>query len=187
MLDRCWDNITDHHFRSILRGVDPILQVSVFMVVACHIVLGVGHWGCNFMLSMLQYVVQLAFMHSQSRLLQHDQKVMSDFPGDIRSATAQFLLDRKHTIYTVCPNPKCHHTHKPVFNGDSPIPNYPMYCTYVKYGKWCKEHLLWPCVYGSNVQVPIKPFVYFDFKDWVDIPSRFWGPDGCCLGCYGDQ
>ena len=119
------------------------------------------------MLSMLQYVVQLAFMHSQPRLSQRDQKVMSDFPSDIRSATAQFLLEGKHTIYAVCPNPKCHHTHKPVFDGDSPIPNYPMYCTYVKYGKRCKERLLRPRVYGSNVQAPIKPFVYFDFKDWV--------------------
>jgi hypothetical protein len=36
------DNAVDHHFRSVLRGVDPLLQVSVFMVVACHIVLGVG-------------------------------------------------------------------------------------------------------------------------------------------------
>jgi hypothetical protein len=104
-LDKHWRNAVGHHFQPIFRGVDPILQVLVFMVVACNIVFGVGCSECNFMLSMLQYVLYLAFMCTQSKLSQHTQKLMSDFPGDICLATAQFFLNAKHTIYATCPNP----------------------------------------------------------------------------------
>ena len=103
-------SIIDHHFIPFLQNVDPILQVSLFMVVACHIVLNISRRGCNFMLSMLQYVVQLALMRITPNLSTREQKLMSDFPVDPRSATAQFRLDGKSVIYAVCPNPKCYHT-----------------------------------------------------------------------------
>jgi hypothetical protein len=45
-----------------LYSIDPILQVSLIMVVTCHIVLYVSHCRCNFVLSMLQYIVQLTMM-----------------------------------------------------------------------------------------------------------------------------
>jgi hypothetical protein len=143
------------------------------MVVACHIVLGVGRRGCHFMLSMVQYIIQLSFMRSNTnskKLSQRDQKIMADFPVDVRSATAQFSLEGKHMVYATCPNPKCHRTYKPVFEGDSPIPKYPTFCSHREFhdGSSCKQRLLRPRgINNRETQVPIKPFVYFDFKDWV--------------------
>jgi Transposase family tnp2 len=134
------------------------------MVVACHIILKTARRGCNFILGMLQYIVQLALMRDHANLSQRDQKLMSDFPGDIRSILEQFYLDGRSTIYAVCPNPKCHCTYKPTFDGVSPIPQYPMYCTH----RECEERILRPRRMNNvEIQVPIKRFVYFDFKDWV--------------------
>jgi hypothetical protein len=93
------------------------------MVVACHIVLNLGRRGCNFMLSMLQYILQLALMRNGAKLSQRDQKLLSDFPVDARSPTELFRLDGKSIIYAVCPNPQCHHTYKLIFEDNSPIPS----------------------------------------------------------------
>jgi Transposase family tnp2 len=140
------------------------------MVIACQIVLGVSRRGCQFMLSTLQYIVQLALMRVTPNLSPREQKLMSDFPVDPRSATAQFHLDGKSVVYAVCPNPKCHCTYKPAFEGDSPIPQYPRFCNHRQFsnGPRCKEPLTKPrVVVGVEIQVPIKTFVSFDFKDWV--------------------
>src|ERR1700690_381096 len=150
-----------HHFLPFLQGVDPILQVSLFMAVACHIVLNVGRRGCSFMLSMLQYIVQLALMRVTPNLSARDQKLMSDFPVDPRSAAAQFQVEGKSVVYAVCPNPKCHCTYKPTFDGDSPIPQYPRLCNHREFvtGRGCKERLTKPrVVMGVELQVPIKTF-----------------------------
>ena len=119
---------------------------------------------------MLQYIVQLAFMKIHPNLSPREQKLMSDFPVDPRSATAQFHLEGKSVIYAVCPNPKCHQTYRPTFEGDSPVPRYPRFCRHkhLKNGPLCKEPLTKPrIVVGVELHVPIKPFVSFDFKDWV--------------------
>ena len=140
------------------------------MVVVCHIVLRVGHRGCNFILGMLYYIIQLSLMCTYINLSPRDQKLISDFPVNICSATEHLNVEGKTVIYAVCPNPKCHYTYKPTFNVDSPIPKYPLFCSHqmFKNGKPCKEHLLRPRTISRQViQVPIKPFMYFDFKDWV--------------------
>lgn len=95
---------------------------------------------------------------------------MSDFPTDVRPAMKAFHLDGKSTIYAVCPKPTCHRTYKPIFEHDSPIPTYPIYCSHREYrdGKRCKERLLRPhIIKGIEIHVPIKKYVSFDFKDWV--------------------
>jgi len=166
----------DHHFRPLLRGVDPLIQLSIFMAVVCNIILDVPARGCHFILSMLQYIVQVCLMRHSTDLAQGDKKLLSDFPVDIRSAARQFRLEGKSTIIAVCPDPKCHRTHKPTFSDDSPIPSYPTFCHHRQFagGKQCKERLLRPRVIsGVEIQVPIKTFVAFDFKDWVaNLMSR---------------
>ena len=160
----------DHHFQPLLRGVDPVLQLSIFTAVACSIVLEVSAWGCHFNFSMLKYIVQLCFMRSNPNLSPREQKILADFPVDIHSATQQFRLDGKSTIFTVCLDPKCHHTYRPSFSDNSPIPSYPSLCDHRRFagGTKCKMHLLQPHkIAGVEIQVPIKTFVVFDFKDWV--------------------
>ena len=118
---------------------------------------------------MLQYIIQLALSCSRSQLSQNDQKILSDFLVDPGTATKYFHLDGKSIIYAVCPNGKCHHTYKPTLEGNSPISIYPKFCTYKEYsnGVQCGEHLTRPrYIKGIDIEVPIKTFVAFDFKDW---------------------
>ena len=140
-------SVADHFFEPILLGADPILQLSVFIVAACSIILGVSCHGGSFMLSILKYIIQLCFMqeiNNPESLCQHDKKLLSGFPIDPHSIKAKFFLESKHTIYAVCPNKACHATYKPKFQDDTPILIYPTQCTQTCFGKACKEFLLCP-------------------------------------------
>src|ERR1700735_3274748 len=81
-------SVADHFFDPILLGADPVLQLSVFMVVACSIILGVSRRGASFMLAILKYIIQLCFMreiNDPESLFPHDKKLLSGFPIDPRS------------------------------------------------------------------------------------------------------
>ena len=96
----------DHFFESILLRADLILQLSVFMVATCSIILGVSCGGGFFMLSILKYIIQLCFMreiNNPETLCQCDKKLLSGFPIDPHSIEVKFHLESKYTIYTVCP------------------------------------------------------------------------------------
>ena len=144
-----------------------MIQISIFLMVSLHIILNVPRRGCHFLLKMLQYILQLALTRSRSQLSQSDQKLLSDSPVDPETATKHFQLDSKSIIYAVCPNGKCHQTYRPTLEGDSPIPIYPKYCMQTLNGAQCRERLTRPrCIGGIDIEVPIKTFVSFDFKDW---------------------
>jgi hypothetical protein len=108
-----------HHYTPILSGADPVLQVAFFMIVACEIVLGVSRRGCNFLLNMVQYIINLTILRAGPHISQSDQKLLSDIPVDFRRAEEQFHLAPKCTIVAVCPDPDCHATYEPTFIGDS--------------------------------------------------------------------
>ena len=155
-------DIIDRFFEPILVGVDPIHQLSIFLVIACQVILGQSRRGCSFMFSMLQYLVQLCLMRNAEKLPPRDQLLLSDFPGDPRPAEKALCLDRQSIIFAMCPKDSCHQGHKPTFNPGSPIPIYPEYCRGHHFGKLCKEELLRPkWIQGNVVLLPIKPFVYF--------------------------
>jgi len=146
-----------------------MIQVSIFVMVGLRIVLNVPRRGCCFLLAMLQYILQLALSRSTFRLSPGDWKLLSDFPKDPDTAIKHFQLDGKSVIYAVCPNGKCHQTYKPTFEDGSPIPIYPKYCTHKEYsnGAHCRELLTRPRrIKDVDIDVPIKTFVLFDFKDW---------------------
>ena len=141
----CWDsNITDCFFEPILVGVDPIHQLSIFLVIACQVIFGQGHRGCSFMFSMLQYLVQLCLMWNTENLSQRDQALLSDFPADPQPAQKVLLLEHQPTIFAICPKHCCQQSHKPTFNPGSPIPVYPKNCLGHHFGKPCKQELLCP-------------------------------------------
>ena len=132
-------------------------------------VVGVPLRGCRFLMGMLQYILQLALLRSKSQLSPNEQKMLSDFPVDSATATKHFHLDGKSIVNAVCPNGKCHQIYRPTLKDDSPIPIYPKYCTRTEYhnGAPCGERLTRPrCVKDIDIEVPIKTFVHFDFKDW---------------------
>ena len=165
----CWDsNITDCLFEPILVGVDPIHQLSIFLVIACQVIFGQGHRGCLFMFSMLQYLVQLCLMQNTENLSQCDWALLSNFPADPWPAQKALLLECRSTIFAICPKHSCQQSHKLTFNPGSPIPVYLKHRLGHYFGKPCKQELLHPKeIQGSVIFVPLKPFIYFDPKDWM--------------------
>src|SRR5271169_4972828 len=159
-----------HHFKPVLQNVNPVLQVTLFMVTVCHILLGVSRRGCTFMLRMAQYIIHLTLLRLGPNLSQGDEKLLSDIPIDPHATEKAFCLDNKTTILAVCPNPNCHFTYEPTFQGDSPIPIYPDTCNHHEFkgGRKCgTSHLKPRCMNGHTIHLPIKPFIAFSFKDWL--------------------
>ena len=99
-----------------------------------------------------------------------DKSLLSSFPADPDTATRAFQLDGQETIHAVCPNSKCHKIYPPTFLDRSPIPIYPTYCSHKEFNKGseCGTRLTRPKLFGNvNIEVPIKRFVTFSFKDFV--------------------
>ena len=180
----CWDsNITDCFFEPILVGVDPIHQISIFLIIACQVIFGQGHHGCSFMFSMVQYLVQLCLMRNTENLSQCDWALLSNFPVDLWPAQKVFLLERQSTIIAICPKHSCQQCHKPTFNPGSPIPVYSKHCLGHHFGKPCKQELLCPKeIQGNIIFMPLKPFVYFKgLVGWPIVGTWFRSKDGCCM------
>ena len=144
-------------------------------MVALQTILHVSRRGCQFILAMLRYIVQLSLMHKNCNISAMDEALLTNFPVNPHTATSAFRLDGRETVYPVCPNSKCHKTYAPIFIGRSPIPNYPTYCSHKEFddGVECGTRLTQPRSFGKDVEVPIKRFVAFSFKNFVaELLSR---------------
>lgn len=137
------------------------------MVVACSVVLGLSRRGTHWLFAMAEFIIQTTLYKALGdEIPPYFRSLLSDFPRDIRTATTQFGLEGKATVYAVCPGPKCHATYKPVDN--SPVPTYRERCNSRRYGSRCGELLVRPKKVGNHlIQVPIKSYVFFSFKDWL--------------------
>jgi hypothetical protein len=117
---------------------------------------------------MCRFIVQTTIYKAlgDNPLTAYLQAVLSGIPLDIRNAIEVFELEGKSTIYAVCP--KCHTTYAPDYVGQHSIPLYKERCTFRRYGSRCGELLVRPkTIQNIRVNVPIKPYVVFDFTDWM--------------------
>lgn len=154
------------HFINVMSGARPIIQLATLMVVACNVILGLSRRGCSWLFSMTQFIIQSTVMQAVGSeiISTYFQGLLSGFPKDVRAATEHFKLEAKATVYAVCP--KCHATYKPTFEGS--IPFYREQCNSRLYGSRCGELIVRPkLLHGHRVNVPIRSYVAFDFKDWV--------------------
>jgi hypothetical protein len=141
------------------------------MIVTCHVILGHSRRACSWLFSVTHYILQTTLIKALGKKLPiFFQDILNLFPRDIRTATHEFNLGTQSTIFATCP--KCNATHRSL--KDSPIPEYPTYCNVVRYGSKCGEPLLRPKkIRGFHVNVPIKPYIVFDIKDWIsELQSR---------------
>lgn len=141
------------------------MQLVTLMIVACHVILGLPRRGCYWLFSMSQFIIQTTLLKAVAGTLPpYFQAILNDFPRDIRTATDQFNLEGKATVYAACC--KCHATHRPTYEGS--ILTYPERCNARYYGSRCGELLVRPKrIHHSQVFVPIKSYIAFDFKDWL--------------------
>lgn len=172
----------EYHYQDILPQSKPIIQLAIFMIVCCHVILGLPRRGCSWLFAMSGYIVQttmfrLLGIDRPDRLPADEADILNTFPKDVRTAMAQFNLESKATIYAVCP--KCHQTYAPTYEDNNPIPVYPEFCGFKpkpgrRRGRKCRELLVRPKILnGHKFRVPIKTFVAFDLKDWMaELLSR---------------
>jgi len=105
----------------------------VFTVVALQIVSKAARSTCHFVLEMIGFILRLALIGSSGEISPQTAKLLHDLPVDPQTATNQFKLDGKSTIYAGCPNPHCHHTYKPRYRDGCPIAEYPSHCTHKRF------------------------------------------------------
>lgn len=164
ILNHC---LVGYHFQGALTGASPIIQLVVLMIVACHIILGFSRRGCSWLFSMARYICQTTYFEAIGRstgLSPYFTGILGGFPRDVRAATEQFHLEGKATIYAACPN--CHTTYQPILRHGIPI--YPEHCNSHHHGVRCNELLVRPkIIQGFSVNIPIRPYIAFDFKDWM--------------------
>ncbi|KAJ7464924.1 hypothetical protein B0H11DRAFT_1922347 [Mycena galericulata] len=156
---------TSHLYAPILPNALAPVQVIMFMVVVCSTILSFSRRGCSWLFSMSQAAISEAFAMTLDRSPDMD-KIEQTFPHDVPTAVKRFNLDTKSQIYAACP--ECHHIVAPL--STDPFPQYQERCNYQRYnrGKKCKTILTRPSTVAGTVrQVPIKPFVSFDFEDWL--------------------
>ena len=83
------------------------------------------------MLGILGYIIKMCFACINPHLSQYDRKVLSDLLHDPDNVEKKFNLESKSVIYAICPNERCHKTHKPSFLDGSSIPAYCQYCNHM--------------------------------------------------------
>lgn len=162
-----FEPIIDHLFGSILPNALIPVQIIAYMVTVCSVLLMFSRRGCSWLLAMSRVAIdqsfELAVGSQRSRTM---NSIVDTFPKDPPTVIDKFRLDSKCTTYAVCPS--CHHLYPPI--STDPIPVYRERCNYRRYdrGAKCTELLCRPTTsHGILRYVPIKPFVSFDFKDWL--------------------
>ncbi|KAG6863037.1 hypothetical protein C0993_000442, partial [Termitomyces sp. T159_Od127] len=160
---------SDHFFLGFSKVV-PFLQLVVFMITVCHVVLRLPRRGTVWMFQMCSKIITAAFSFLPS--IPHPiATILDKFPVDIGTTMKPLCLEGKSLVYASCP--KCHAIYRPKFPDDkagntSKVPVYPLQCDAVWHGVLCEELLVRPKSIGTrrlDIYVPIRPYVVFDFKD----------------------
>jgi hypothetical protein len=138
----------------------------MFLVIVLNVFGHLTRPSCNFALRILKCLVQCA-LQQDGHLSEPHERLLKDFPIDIRTVRRAFDIDPDITIYAVCP--KCSFTHKPT-QTRSGVDVYPSRCQYVRYrgGKSCGAALTKRKVQnGHSVRSPVRPFAYQSFPSFV--------------------
>ncbi|KAJ7153149.1 hypothetical protein C8R43DRAFT_950548 [Mycena crocata] len=159
---------TGHLNQSILPNTAGPVQILLYMVTVCSVLLMFPRRGCAWLLGMGRVALDQAFLLAVgSNRTSHMATIVDTFPKDAPNVVQKFRLDTKYTIYAVCP--ACHHIYPPT-DPAAPIPTYREKCNYRRYdrGDRCSAILRRKSRSGTVTRwVPITPFVSFHVKDWL--------------------
>ncbi|KZS87395.1 hypothetical protein SISNIDRAFT_402098, partial [Sistotremastrum niveocremeum HHB9708] len=99
---------------------DPILVLTVFMIMVTHVVAGLERRFCNWLLRMSQYIIHttLARACGTSPIPAREKNLLKEMPRDIRSARKKWDLDGITILYAACPS--CHMLQKVVYEKGKP-------------------------------------------------------------------
>lgn len=157
---------TESHFRLSVEQFSIVAQLAMLLGVVCNVIAGVSFTFSACILGLVRIIVDISYGATQGP--PGAGHILGQIPKDIRTTLKRFDLDGRTVTYAVCP--QCHCTYKPHFRRRSDEPEYPSTCSnFVAPGSdVCgAELLVTKQIRNKTRSVPIKTFVYHDFKDYL--------------------
>lgn len=139
----------------------------MFIVVVCNVMMGVSRRAGDLLLGLLTITLRCAFLDKSTNLSLRQQSILNQIPRTIDTVLSKFNLDSKTTTYAVCPT--CHCTYPPKFVLGSTVPSYPKECDNhpLPGSEPCGTQLVENADNGIDLSKPLKPYVYYDFHDYL--------------------
>ncbi|KAJ3535310.1 hypothetical protein NM688_g6997 [Phlebia brevispora] len=168
-----WHDCT-HLFDSPIKHANPVTISALFMVVSINIMGGASRPLCNFILNCCVRILSLTMRGGHkgtaSSLTAFEERLLKEFPRDLRQVRNIFRLEPKITTYATCP--KCCCLYPPTFCTATGVPKYPATCTW-RYPRYKKEQTCGQVLveFGAgrpfSVDKPIRPFAYRPLPDFI--------------------
>lgn len=95
--------MSDHYFDSPVDSLLPIAQVTMFLAVACSVMMGVSRRFGDFIMKMLAFNLRVAFEETNAgkNLTLTQDSILTGLPRTIETALAHFDLGVKTTTFEV--------------------------------------------------------------------------------------
>ena len=129
----------------------------MFITLICNVIFSMGRATTDVLVRLLNIVVEATMRQSNS--FDNLQPILGSIPIDSRTIRQRYRLDRKTTLYAICP--KCHTMFWPMYECDASI--YPSHCTDsgISREDSCNKPLTQP------INKPIKPYLYHSIFDYI--------------------
>ncbi|KAJ3558229.1 hypothetical protein NM688_g1044 [Phlebia brevispora] len=165
-----------HLFDLPIKQANPLTIFCLFMVVVINIIGGASRPLCNFILQCCIRILTLSFRGAHrgeyplSPLSQFEERLLKEFPRDLRHVRRIFRLEPMVTTYAACP--KCSFVYPPSTNDVPNSSQYPTTCSWHylcrNKEKTCGQTLV---EFGAgrpfSIDKPIRPFTFRHMTDFV--------------------
>jgi hypothetical protein len=153
-----------------VKMLDTIAQIMILLVIACHVILGLGDSACNFILGVAAMLVKVTMAksvsNSEETYDEHQSHILHQMPTSLFQALNIFKPDGKATLYAACP--ACNFTYKPTIDNATATTTYPTLCTNRIAERHGSHICNTPLTESRNKQVrPIKPYLVPSFTDYL--------------------
>jgi hypothetical protein len=153
-----------------VKQLDTVAQIMILLVIACHVVLGLGNSACNFILGVATMLVKVTMAKSVNKSEEtydeHQHHILRQMPTSLFQAINIFKPDGKTTLYAACP--ACNFTHKPTIDKATATTTYPTVCSNRVAERHESRICNTPLTERRNERLrPIKPYLVASFTDYL--------------------
>ena len=163
------DTLIGHHFELPVNSHNPVAQLTMFIAVVCTVIMGLSRQMGNLVLNLVKLTLSWALQDSERNLTERQASILNQIPTTVETVLSKFNLDGKTTVFATCP--ECHCTYPPSFRPGSHTPSYPATCSNRPYpdAEVCSSSLTEEVIAddGARSSKPLKPFVVYDFHDYL--------------------
>lgn len=147
--------LLDEYFEHPLDRVNPLIAILLYLVLVLSVLGRLSDSWSSFTLKILHFTIRGLVADYKVPIA---ERLVQQFPRDIRGVRDIFNLETKTVIYATCPTCCC--TYEPSMQNGVPV--YPSNCTYRPFpsSKPCGARLTTSRVHNrTSIRSPIRPFV----------------------------